>query len=512
MLPIRKYMALFFSLGLIAAFVTAIGGAGAAAGATTRVASPSSHAAIAAAGPSPSAAIPAITGPITGPGRPSLQIANYPLAKVGYSESEFFYSGTAASYANTSPLASDGKWTVKPASTAAYKSRLVVVMPKNPAKFSGTVVVEWLNVSGGFDYAVDWLNGHDEMIRSGDAYVGVSAQAVGINQLKSSDPARYGSLVSPGDSYSYDMFSQAGMAVRADASILLPGLRPKIVIADGQSQSAGRLTTYVDAVAPLVNVFDSYLIHSRSAGSAPLSQSPQATINTPSVVFIRTDLRRPVLTFQSETDVLYFDYYLATQPDSRFFSLWEVAGTSHGDTYLVTQAADDDTSWPSGLDQFASLTSPPSSTKVASVTVSCPVPFNAGELHYVYNTALHDLVFWTRTGVPPRKMPLLQVNASTNPASYRLDRNGNVLGGIRTPAVDTPLATLSGLPPAGAPDFCVLFGQTHPFTPSQTAALYPTHADFVRQWQRSAYRDEAEGYLLPQDAKRLADVVSVTSP
>ena len=439
-----------------------------------------------------------------------MEIANYPLAQVGYSESEFFYSGTAVSYANVSPATSGGKWTVKPASTAAYKSRMVIVMPKNPAKFSGTVVVEWLNVSGGFDLPPDWLFGHDEMIRSGDAYVGVSAQAVGI--LKSSNPARYGSLVTPWDSYSYDMCSQAGMAVRAEASVLLPGLRPKIVIADGESQSAARMTTYVDAVAPQVNVFDSYLIHSRSAGSAPLSQSPQATVNTPSVVFIRTDLRRPVLTFQTETDILYFDAYLATQPDSRFFSLWEVAGTSHADTYVDTQAADDNTSWASDLDQFASLTSPPSSVTVGSVSVSCPVPFNAGEQQYVFHTALHDLDVWTRTGVPTPENAPRRGKHLDDPTFLPSRSERDVLGGIRTPAVDTPVATLSGLPPTGAPGFCVLFGQTHPFTPSQTAALYPTHADFVRQWQRSAYRDQVKGYLLPQDAKRLANVVSVTSP
>jgi hypothetical protein len=505
MLSRRRGMAAVLAVGLVTALGSPITGSGVASGATNHapVLAGSSH-------PLPSATIPTVTGPITGPGSPQLLLANYPLSKIGYSESEYFFSGTATSYSNVTPLTSNGEWSVQPAATAAYKSRLVVVMPTDRAKFNGTVVVEWFNVSGGSDGAPDWSLGHDEMIRSGDAYVGVSAQAVGINELQTSDPARYGSLVDPGDSFSYDMFSQAGMAVRAEASILLPGLRPTMVIAAGESQSAIFMTTYVDAVAPLVNVFDSYLIDSRSGGSAPLSQTPQAVINTPPVVFIRTDQRVPVLTFLTETDVLgILDFYPATQPDSRFFSLWETAGTAHGDTYLVTQAADDDTSWGSDLDQFASLTSPPSSVTIGTFSLSCPVPFNAGEQQYVFHTALHDLVFWTRTGVAPEKMPLLQVDNSTTPPRYRLDSNGNVLGGIRTPAVDAPLATLSGLPPTGAPGFCLLFGQTTPFTPSQISALYPTHQDFVRQWQRSAYLDQRDGYLLPQDAKKLAEVVSV---
>ncbi len=514
MLSWQRGTAIVVVLGLIAALGLAAVHVGTASGAPNTEASDASGGALAVTGasrPAPSAAIPSITGPVTGGlGSPSLLLANYPLSQVGYSESEFFFSGTATSYTSTAPLTSDGKWSVTPAATAAYKSRIVVVMPTNPAKFSGTVFVEWLNVSGGLDGAPDWALGHDEMIRNGDAYVAVSAQAVGIDQLKVVDPVRYGSLVTPGDSFSYDMFSQAGMAVRAEASIILPGLRPKVVIAEGESQSAARLTTYVNAVAPLVNVFDSYLIDSRGGGGAPLSQAPQAVINTPAVVFIRTDLKVPVLTFLTETDVLGpLDFYPATQPDSRYFSLWEVAGTSHGDAYILTQAYDDDLSWASDLDQFASLTSPPSSISSPTFSVSCPVGFNAGEQQYVFQTAVHDLDSWTRTGVPPENMPLFKINTSTTPPSYQLDQYGNVLGGIRTPAVDTPIATLSGLPAPGAPGFCLLWGQTHPFTPSQVAAVYPTHADFVRQWQRSAQRDERDGYLLPVNAKRLADVVSI---
>ena len=44
---------------------------------------------------------------------------------------------------------------------------------------------------------------HDELIREGYVWVGVSAQAVGLNALKVApmgDPGRYGSLVHPGDS------------------------------------------------------------------------------------------------------------------------------------------------------------------------------------------------------------------------------------------------------------------------------------------------------------------------
>ena len=67
---------------------------------------------------------------------------------------------------------------------------------------------------------------------------------------RSTDPSEYASLSHPGDSFSYDMFSQAGQAVRDHAATILGGLHPRKLIAAGESQSAIRLMTYIDAVQP----------------------------------------------------------------------------------------------------------------------------------------------------------------------------------------------------------------------------------------------------------------------
>ena len=81
------------------------------------------------------------------------------------------------------------------------------------------------------------------------------------------NPVRYGSLSHPGDTYSFDMFSQAGEAVKA-GSVLGP-LKAKRVIATGESQSAVFMTTYVDAVDPLARIYDGFYIHSRFGGAPP---------------------------------------------------------------------------------------------------------------------------------------------------------------------------------------------------------------------------------------------------
>ena len=148
---------------------------------------------------------------------------SFNLTKVGYEKSQFFVSGTAHSYAPAQPLTRDGKWEVTTGASAPYKTRIAVYRPINPKKFNGTVVVEWLNVSGGTDDSPDWTLSHNELIRDGFAWVGVSAQQVGVESAKSTDPTEYSSLSHPGDSFSYDIFSQAGRAVRKDAFIGGPG-------------------------------------------------------------------------------------------------------------------------------------------------------------------------------------------------------------------------------------------------------------------------------------------------
>ena len=127
------------------------------------------------------------------------------------------------------------------------------------AGVNGAAVMEWLNVSEGTDLAADWEAMHREIVRDGFAYVGVSVQKVGVEggpsltpntvPIKKADPARYGRLSHPGDAFAYDIYSQAGRAVRgaAGAGVLGP-LVAKRLLATGDSQSAAFLTTYVDAI------------------------------------------------------------------------------------------------------------------------------------------------------------------------------------------------------------------------------------------------------------------------
>ncbi len=451
---------------------------------------------------------PSVSGPITGPGTPI--IAEFQdLAQVGYQQEEFFISGMAHSYTSSVPLTLDGKWSVAAdMTTAAYETRVLVERPIDSHRFNGTVWVEWLNVSGGLDAGPDWTLAHNEAVREGAVWVGVSAQAVGVNALKTlplGNPARYAPLSHPGDSYSYDIFSQAGQAVRDSAATVLGGLSPQRLLAIGESQSAGRLTTYIDAVHPLVNVYDGFLVHSRIGPSADLKQAPLTSILVPNPTMIRDDLSVPVLGFQTETDVAFTNAMLR-QADTDKYRLWEVAGTAHFDYYGLFIGLHDIGNGQGAVLALEGMQNPP--TVASPGVIECAKPINTGPMHWVLDAAVFWLNVWVKDGTPPPIAPRLQVE-SVLPFVYATDANGNTLGGIRTPQVDAPVATLSGIGNSGAigspppSAFCSIFGVTIPFTPAQLTALYPNHGQFVSQWGQAAHDEVKAGFLVQPDAVEL---------
>ncbi len=434
-------------------------------------------------------------------GEINLLAENFDLEDVGYQQSEYFLEGTASAYTNVSELAADGVWEAEPGAEAQYKTRIIVKRPIDPADFSGDVLVEWLNVTAGFETPPSWGTGQLEMRRGGAVWVGVSAQIVGIEgnpsgglplplYLKAVDPARYGSLVHPGDSFSYDIFSQVAQAIRNPEGIdPLDGLTAERLIAYGESQSAGRLVTYVNAIHPLYNAYDGYMIHSRGDGSSSLAQDPLVAIPTPDSVQIRTDLNVPVMTFETETDVLLLGYAAARQPDTDLIRTWEVPGTAHGDYYTFISGRDDTVGDP----VFASV------IEESSILgfINCEKPMNNGPHHYVFNTAVRALNAWVAGGEPPQASPRLELN--DDGSDYLYDDVGNVLGGIRTPYVDAPSAILRGDANLGN-SFCFLFGTTSLFSAGQMASLYVDEAGFVAAVTESANSAVAAGFLLQEDA------------
>ena len=199
------------------------------------------------------------------PGQPALRLGSFDVRSLGYDTNEYCLTGEALAFEQLEELRADGVWRVKTSESAEYCTRIVVLTPDESSKFNGSVIVEWLNVTGGLDMPADWIMTHREIMRSGYAYVAVSAQQVGVQgglslgadmSLKKMDPDRYARLHHPGDRFCFDIFTQAGHIIRQRPQEILGDLKPRHLLAIGESQSAMFLATYVNAVcavyAPLI--------------------------------------------------------------------------------------------------------------------------------------------------------------------------------------------------------------------------------------------------------------------
>jgi hypothetical protein len=280
------------------------------------------------------------------------------------------------------------------------------------------------------------------------------------------------------------MFAQIGQALRTSGPSVLGGLRPSHVLAIGESQSAFYLTTYADAIQPLDPAYQGIFIHSRGGGAAPFNGT-NATSAISGNVRIRTDLDIPVFMLETQTDLIQLGYAAAQQPNTSRIRTWEVAGTSHADAYEVGSAAS---------------------------LLGCSTAVNSGPQHQVAQAAFVAFLHWVDKGTqPPSPKPFTL--SSTHPATLALDAHGNVVGGVRTPAVDVPVSTLSGAPPQGSSELCGLFGSTVPFSPQTLVALYGTKAGYVDAYTADLDRAIAAGYILPADrASLLTEAAQVSFP
>ncbi len=437
---------------------------------------------------------------LTGGNGPFIGASTGIAAPDGYVDHEYVAAGTATAYTATGTLTNDGKWSLEPGTNASYRTRVVVRRPSSAAHASGTVLVEWLNVSGGVDANPDYSSLEEEIVRQGHTWVGVSAQLIGVEGgpvlvsvnvagaadlagkgLKKIDPARYGSLQHPGDGYSFDIYTQVARALLQGGDIL-GGTKPKALIAVGESQSAFALTTYYDGVQPLTGAFDGFFVHSRGGPSLPLvmpgaSADLAGSIGSATHPIFRDDLDAPVLDIQTEGDLVgLLNSSVVRQPDSELFRLWEVTGTAHADAHLVGPLAD---------------------------TIDCGVPINDGPMHLVAKAAFRGLEAWVREGTLPVVAPRIEMTEDGGSAAIERDADGIALGGIRTPPVDVPVEALSGAPGPSSDVICLLLGSAKPFTAARLGELYPSRGDYQQRYQTATDRTIRSGFVLDPDRDAL---------
>ena len=430
---------------------------------------------------------PTVSGPIASPDLPGAPTHNYPffasnhdLPTHGFVEQEFYFQGTANRY-NTPSLATGSIID----SGHPYQTRMLVRRPADPKQFNGTVLVECLNVTNGFDADNTWFFSWEHILKKGYGWVGVSAQQVGVARLQTWNPTRYGSLdVTQGgtitnDDLSYDIFSQAGQAVRQPMGVdPLGGLKARRVIAIGESQSAFRLAIYINSINPLANEYDGFLVLSTLGN------------------LIRTDLSVPVWKILAEYDVENSEASVR-QPDTAQFRTWEVAGSSHVDQHLRRSRE------PLELRDFSTPTT--ASSAEAILAPQCAVPSIGTRVptHYVVGHAYDLLVRWIANGVPPPSAPRIQIasfGAPGTPSVIARDSLGLALGGIRLSELAVPTALNVGV--NSGPGACVRWGYSIPFDVGELDSLYPTHDSYVDQVVQVTKGNISNNYIDADDGQR----------
>jgi hypothetical protein len=447
-----------------------------------------------------------LSGPITGGRRGwPFGAAAFDLEGLGYVEQEWFFSGDALCYSHaegTGP-SFDGCWKAEPTRSVPFASRMLVRRPREPEAFNGTVVVFWANVSLGFDI----YTGESTRLYEGCAFAAVTAQRTAVEGyrdgpsfgLRAWDPERYGSLSIPTDDASYDIFTQAARLLGRDRPSgeldPLGGLDVRHVIAFGASQSAGRLATYINAIQPLEQAFDGFLLDVYFGNGTPLdtSASPGAGVTNVEQItdLIRThglppgghvlrDIGVPVFVVNSESESVA--HFSARQPDTDTYRFWEFAGHAHG-TVPSKEALR--SSWERDL----------------GITTHPMAPddgYNRLSLEAGRSAALDHMLAWLDKGVPPPIQSRIRIEG--DPPRVVRDEHGNALGGIRLPAVAVPTGRHTGFAADGT---LHLFGSSETFDAQTLRALYPDHQAYCTAVKVAADEAVEAGVLLARDAEAL---------
>ena len=430
------------------------------------------------------------------------------LRGIGYVEEEYLFSGAA----NVYDWPANGAAVVR-TSNAPYTTRVLIRRPADAKRFSGTVVVEMLNPSNRMDLNIGWAISHEEWVRRGDAWVGITSKPISVVALKQFDAKRYAALswANPlpvtdarncesvaGDSARttenglvWDIHRQVAQWLRSDDRTNPFATSVERLYAWGYSQSGSFLYTYINAIHPLDvqargrSLFDAYFI-GVSSGPAPINQCAARIEGDDPRRAIR-NVGVPVVRVMTQSD--YLRGIAARRPDSDDpqdrYRNYEIAGAGH--------ASPDE------------LTYGPAVADIEKVGIAVP-PMSCNEgprsrfpNSVAFNAIYRNLDAWVRKGIaPPRAEPILVENGAPV-----LDAHGNVRGGIRSPFVDVPTAQWTGT--STGPSFCNIAGHETPFDAAKLKSLYPSPTSYADAVRKNVDALVAARFITKEDGVKLME-------
>jgi Alpha/beta hydrolase domain len=390
-----------------------------------------------------------------------------------------------------------------------YATTVLVRRPRDPARFSGTVIVEPLHVHG---IAPIWIYTAPYLLRAGHAWVEITAQKTTLDQhVKPSNPERYEDLDIDGpDSADFDLtlhlddpeanrsfwsdlirrnraastiLAQAGAALRGPGGPF-EGSDVRNILLAGHSQTGSVTSYYIE---------DAHDEHRREDGLSVYdgyfpSGFPYEAFH---------DVGVPVVQVMSDGDVSLPDFSFrpgyggrkyrredSDEPADRF-RLYELAGVPHMGTRH--SPFDDMSLWHDTHGEDA--------TRLGAVFGS---RMNSLPHFELFAVCLDHLVRWVADDEVPPRAERLEVGPD---GYFARDEHGNTRGGVRCVQVDVPHATYHPnlLGADGAPTWLTI-GCEDPFDGEKLRSLYGGRSRYLEQFNRRLDELIAEGWLLPEDA------------
>ena len=430
----------------------------------------------------------------------------YDLAKLGYMEDEFFISGKANVYKENGSGGMRIKLVQQP-----YKTRVLVRRPVNQEDFSGRVYLDILNATNNYDNEDLWTRIYNWCVKNGHGYIGITSKPCNLLALKYFNYERYNSLCMNGETapqpaplvYNsvpgteeglfWDMLSQTAYQLRYGMrQNFFSGWPIKYLYLTGQSQSGAYLNTYIHyfdtAISPL-HLYNGYLNIVGAQLERPLCQSKQPK---PLTFLYRANFRTstPFINITSEGDLSLFANFGAGDlihhcpknsdtPENRC-RYYEIAGAPHYDIKCPVMASDSDI--------LASNQHP------KNISHEKEQLLNDIPLAYYVVGMLEKLHIWATESKAPENIPPIERHADMK--TLKRNKDGNVIGGLRPPMLQVPVASYEGL---DSSEPMAAIGTQHLFTKQKFYQRYKNKEEYFRRFD-AAVNMQLEQKWITKDA------------
>ena len=393
-----------------------------------------------------------------------------------------------------------------------YTTALTVRRPRDPGRWSGTVIVEPVHAASA---APIWLYTSRYQMRSGHAWAAVCSQKSVLDSfVKPMNAERYDSLEiwsdapplgAPGpdqlrvprdpaafrermeqmrrvNALSTPILAQVGAALTGgDGPFATLDVQALLLV--GHSQTGGVVTDYI---------LRGHDVQRRSDGSPVYGGFFPS--GAPSVCFGPRDV--PIVQVLSDGDISdpnrpgregrAYRRDDSDDPGDRY-RLYELAGVGHMGTRYPPYS--DNAMWQN--DPLGTAGSVPKDAAMNSL------PHDE-----LFSMGLHHLVRWVAAGETPPRAARIQVGPD---GLFAQDEHGNSLGGVRCAQMDVPRLRYQpnpGVQEDGTPAFGVV-GIEEPLPAETLRRLYRDHADYVEKFERRLDELVAEGWFLAEDAREM---------